>query len=85
MCRVIISTPIKRIDDPKAMLTLSNLCTQLKKLKIDLVDNGNINENHIGKKGFHMNGKGVSKLALNFLNFLNKIMMKVAIDIKQPA
>ena len=53
------------------MLMLSNLCTQLKKLKIDLVDN----ENHVGKKGLHMNGKGVSKLALNFILYFKIITL----------
>ena len=57
------------------MLMLSNLCTQLKKVKIDLVDNEDINENHLGKKGLHMSGKGISKLALNFILYFKRITL----------
>ena len=38
-------------------------------LKIDIVDNGNITDRCIGRKGFHLNFSGTIQLAKTFVNF----------------
>ena len=46
---------------------LSNFCKQK---NIDFIDNGNINESHLGMKKLHLNRKGYFALAENLLNYL---------------
>ena len=67
-CNVIISKPTIRIDNGKAALTLRNLNQHLTELKVDSIDNSNIKQMHIGRKGLHLNNKGKDKLALNFFH-----------------
>ena len=69
--KVIISSPVLRTDNGKAMLTLKNLNKLMKELKINIIDNDNIKEQHLGRKGLHLNGKGTSRLAMNFIEMLN--------------
>ena len=68
--KVIISSPVLRTDNGKAMLTLKNLNKLMKELKINIIDNDNIKEQHLGRKGLHLNGKGTSRLAMNFIEIL---------------
>ena len=68
--KVIISSPVLRTDNGKAMLTLKNLNKLMKELKINIIDNDNIKEQHLGRKGLHLNGKGTSRLAMNFIEML---------------
>ena len=67
-CNIIISTPVKRTDDGKAMLTIKKVSEIACQLELNTIDNSNINENHLGKKGLHLNRKGTGRLVLNFLN-----------------
>ena len=46
---------------------LKNFCSQK---NIDFIDNTNIKEEHLGVKKLHLNRKGSSVLANNFLKFL---------------
>lgn len=70
-CRVIVSTPIMRSDDGKANLTIKKINDHLKQLKIDIMDNDNINAGDLGRKGLHLSKKGKAKLTKNVLNKLN--------------
>ena len=36
-------------------------------IAVDLVDNNNIKEENLGRKGLHLNGKGIGRLAINFI------------------
>ena len=40
---------------------------------IDFIDNSNIDESCLGKKGLHPNKKGKSNMARNFIDYLNYI------------
>ena len=71
-CQTIFSTPTIRSDKAKANLTVRQLTNHLLQLEIDVVDNRNITDCCIGRKGLHLNISGTSQLAKNFLNFIKK-------------
>ena len=57
-CRMFISTPTLRIDDSKAQITVRQLTKHLLRLKIDTINNNNINVRHLGGKGLRLNQSG---------------------------
>ena len=67
-CRVFISTPTLRTDDGKAQITVRQLTKHLLQLKIDTINNNNINVRHLGGKGLHLNQSGSNLLSKNFVN-----------------
>ena len=71
-CKVFISTPTLRTDDGKAQITVSQLTKHLLPLKIETVNNNNINIRHLGSKGLHLNQVGSKLLSKNFLNAIEK-------------
>ena len=68
--KVVCSSLIQRYDDAKAQMTVNMANKKLKELDIDFIDNSNINESHLGKKGLHLNSHGTGKLALNFVRYI---------------
>lgn len=42
----------------------------LAEFDVDKIDNSNIDVSRFGKRGFHLNDTGTSKLALNFIKIL---------------
>ena len=60
----------QRTDNGKAMLTLKFLNKLMQELKINIIDNANIKEQHLGRKGLHLYGKGTRRLAMNFIEML---------------
>ena len=71
-CRTVLSKPTIRHDHGKANLTIRNANKHLKNLELESIDNNNINAEHLGQKGLHLNPKGKGRLALNFLKQLRK-------------
>ena len=71
-CKVFISTPTLRTDCGKAQITVSQLTKHLLQLKIDTVNNNNINIRHLGSKGLHLNQSCSKLLSKNFLNAIKK-------------
>ena len=65
-CRVIVSRPMICTDNGKPALTLSNCNKPLGQLEVDFIDNVNIKEVHLGKKGLYFNKKCKNRLELNF-------------------
>ena len=53
-------------------MTLYHLNLHIAELNIDTIDNKNIIDKHLGKKGLHVNSKGTGRLALNFINAIRK-------------
>ena len=70
--KVVISNPTLRSDQSKAAITLHHLNQHLSELNIDIIDNKNIGDKHLGKKGLHLNRKGTGRLAINFINVIRK-------------
>ena len=71
-CGVFISTLTLRTGDGKAQLTVNQLAKYLLQLKIDTINNNNINVRHLGSKGLHLNQSGSKLLSKNFLNAIEK-------------
>ena len=74
-CQNIFLTPAIRSDIAKANLTVRQLTNYLLQLKINAVDNRNITDQCIGRKGLHLNFSGAIQLAKKILNFI-KIVLK---------
>ena len=71
-CRVFISTLTLSTDDGKAQIRVRQLTKHLLQLKIDTINNNNINVRHPGGKGLHLNQSGSNLLRKNFLNAIEK-------------
>ena len=65
-CQTIFSIPTIRSDKTKGNLTLRQLTNHLLRLKIDVVDNRNITDGCIGRKGLHLNNTRTIQLVKNF-------------------
>ena len=52
---------LMRTDNGKAGTTLSNFDKHVGQLEVDFIDNVNINEVHLSKKGLHPNKKKVGR------------------------
>ena len=72
-CKLIFSSLITRHDNANAQLVVVNTNKKLNHLNCQIIDNSNITNEHIGKKGLHMNGRGTSRLAMNFINVLKQL------------
>ena len=72
-CKVIFSSLVERYDDFKAQLTvkMTNECMTSKGMHV--IDNSNITQSHLGRKGLHMNPRGAGRLALNFIKALRSL------------
>ena len=68
--QTIFSTQTIRSDKAKANLTVRQLANHFLQLEIDVVDNRNITDPCIGRKGLHLNISGTIRLAKNSLNFI---------------
>ena len=71
-CKIVFSKPTIRHDHGKANLTIGNVNKHLEILEFECIDSNNINAEHLGQKGLHLNPKGKGRLALNFLKQLRK-------------
>ena len=71
-CRGFISTLTLRTDDGKAQITVRQLTKHILQLKIDTINNNNINVRHLGGKGLHLNQSGSNLLSKNFVNAIQK-------------
>ena len=68
--KVIFSTPSVRIDSNIAAKTLEQVTSILKNRSVEIIDNNNIDKSGLGRHGLHLNMKGTSRLAMNYINFL---------------
>ena len=69
-CRVILSLPIRRKDNNKENKILAVVCEKMTLLKLDIINNNNIMDDHLGPRGLHFNQYGKSRFAQNLLNKL---------------
>ena len=75
--RVVVSKHTIRIDYGKANLTLRNVNKHLETLNLERIENGNINVQHLDRKGLHLKWKGKGRVALNLLNQIRKFWRPV--------
>ena len=67
-CRVIITKLIVRTDNIKTNTTIRNTNRLIKELQTLTVDNSNISEKNLGKRGLHLNQEGNTVFASNLLH-----------------
>ena len=65
--KVCISNLVKRTDNGIATLTVNKVNEHLYALKLDMVDNSNINVTGLNGGGLYLNKTGTGKLAVNFI------------------
>ena len=70
---VIISCPIIRTDNKRAYSIIKDLRESIEKLKVFYILNTNIDETCLGKKGLHLNQRGVGRLAANLISLIRKL------------
>ena len=71
--RIYFSLPTRRTDDNRANTIILNLNTKLKKLGYFILDNSNIRDYHLGKKGLHLNDYGTKQMASNIISFIRRL------------
>ena len=67
-CKVIVSSIIKRTDNQKANAVCEKVNRLLKSSDLCVLDNSNIKEKCLGKRGLHLNMQGNAVFASNLLN-----------------
>ena len=61
--------PTKHCDNQKAPATVNLVNKQLSQLNIDIIQNKNISDKHLGRHGLHLtNHHGWVRLAMNFFH-----------------
>ena len=68
-CQTIFSIPAIQSDKANANLTVRQLTNHLLQLKTNVVDNRNITDRCIGRKGLYLNFSEAIQLAKYFVNF----------------
>ena len=71
--KVTISCPTLRKDNAHACEKLADVTNKLKRSGISIIDHENITDEYLGRKGLHLNGKGVVELAKNFIAFVKDL------------
>ena len=61
---IVVSHPIIRTDSKHLAMKIGDIQSHLRKLQIDMFENGNINSNHLNCGRLHLNGKGVLQFAI---------------------
>ena len=67
-CQVVISCLIRRSDNVKANKTAEKVNSFIKLAKLNFIDNVNITDKHLGRRGLHLNHNGNIIFAKNLLN-----------------
>ena len=70
---MVLSSPIDRLDDGKAALTIKRLNSLLSESPLDIIDNSNIGHSFLGMHRLHLNEHGVGKRASNLVKRIKSI------------
>ena len=60
---IVISHPISRTGSKHLAMKIEDTQSHLRKWQIDMIENGNMDNNHLNSRGLHLNGKGVLQFA----------------------
>ena len=71
--KVTFSCPIIRTDNAIANAKQIQLKNRLKRSGLDVIENDDITEDDLGKKGLHLKPSGSTKLAKNILQYLRSV------------
>ena len=72
-CNAILLLPIKRCDNQKASATINLVKEQLSQMNIDITENKNISDKHVGKHGLHLTNHRRVWLEMNFISYVKKL------------
>ena len=72
-CKVFVSCPTVRVDNNIAKETVLSIRQKLIDTQVPLIANENIENNHLGKKGLHLNKRGAGRLAMNYLSYMQRL------------
>ena len=72
-CVIIISSLTERIDKRQAGVISKIVNAKLKLLDIHLLNNDNIKQEHLGKKGLHLNKFGTCRIAMNIISLIKRL------------
>ena len=67
-CQVLISCLIRLSDNVKANKTAEKVNNFITLVKLKFIENGNIKDKHLGRRGLHLNRNGNIIFAKNLLN-----------------
>ena len=70
---VVISHPITRADLKHLAMKVGDIQSHLRKLQIDMIENGNINSNHLNGRGLHLNSEGILQFAKNLIERIRRL------------
>ena len=70
---IIISLPTVRTDNTRSRTIQRNLTTKLKRSYYPILDNSNILETDLGKKGLHFNNFGNRKMLGNIISLIKRL------------
>ena len=70
----VISHPMTRIHSKQVAIKIGDIQSHLRKLQINMIENGNIKGNYLNSRGLHLNGKGVLQFAKNLIESIWKKM-----------
>ena len=65
--------PTTRTDPKQLAIKIGDIQSHLRKLQIDMIENGNINSNRFSSTGLHLNGKGILQFAKNLIEGIRKL------------
>ena len=65
--------PTKHCDNQKASATVNLVNEQLAQLIIDITENKNISDKHLGRHSVHWSNPGGIRLAMNFISYVKKL------------
>ena len=54
-------------------MKIGDIQLHLCELQIDMIENGNINSNHLKSGGLHLNGKGILQFAKNLIEGIRNL------------
>ena len=67
-----------RVDTKQRENVVTDVNNKLGELNIDIIDNGNLDRNHLNGKGLHLNGilKGILLDARNLIDGIRELLCK---------
>ena len=54
-------------------MKIRDIQSHLRKLKIDMIENGNINSNHLNSRGLNLNGKDILQFPKSLIEGIRKL------------
>ena len=62
-----------RVDTMHRENVVTDINNKFSELNIDIIDNGNLDRNHLNSKGLHLNSKAILLYARNLIDGIRKL------------